>query len=136
MSKPPRFKDVIWEVPEEGFGWFRKGLSQLSSFMNDTALGLDKKLNRAENFQSQRYDLTLQTGSTVDASFPLRFNCTLGAVPESVVVGQIRVLEPGTGTVASAPGVWWDLDEGSVIKINKIFGLNASTKYQITLLVT
>lgn len=133
MAKPPRYKEVIFEVPGDGFEWFKRGLAQLTSFMTDTASALDRGIS-GENLRRQEKVLDVDTGASVDASFPISFNVTMGAVPKEVRVGQVRVVTPG-GSVASAPGIWWELTSGSVVKVNKIFGLNPSTRYQITLLV-
>lgn len=109
-------------------------VAQLNRFMNTVAAGLDKGLTRAENSRSQKKVLDFTTGTSVDASFPLKIQCELPTRPERISLGQSVAMNGGqfSGPVDVSQ---WDMSSGTTIRFNKIWGLNPNTRYQITVFI-
>lgn len=138
MAPPPKSKQLTVEVPEEAAEWFPPFLAQLNDFVLSVTSALQASLTRAQNFTSQRYLTEIETTGSVDASFPLTFNCTLPQAPEEVRLTQARILTPGgsfagSGSVTAAH---WELVEGNQIKVYKISNLNPNTKYAFAFTIT
>jgi hypothetical protein len=128
MANPPRQRQWNVEPPADA-QWFSDGLLELNSFISSVTYALTKQLSRADNFRSMLKTLTIDTSNT--NTFPLDFDCTLGATPEEIRVAQVKQ-NPPTGPVTVA---YWELLSGNKIRIHNITGLAASTKYTINLIV-
>jgi hypothetical protein len=126
MARPPRFKDLTIDVPEDA-EWFRTALPQLSSFMNDTTYALEKALIPADNFSRQKKVLELTA-----ADIPLTFDCTLPRSPERVVLLQKRALDTGGSFSGPTDVSNWTYENGR-ITLNSVTGLNSNTRYQLTI---
>ncbi len=127
MAPPPRQRQ--WNIePPDDVPWFTDALAELNQFISSVTFDMTQQLSRADNFRSMKKVLPIDTANT--NTFPLDFDCTF--VPEAISVAQVTQNAP-TGPVTCT---YWELLEGSKIRIHEITGLAANTKYTVTLIVT
>jgi hypothetical protein len=96
---------------------------------------LNKGLNITDNFDGQVTTVTIEKGSTISVSNPLKFAWTRRSVPTSVVLGKITKSNSTVTGSTTMPGFEWEYDAtNKQIRIIKVFGItNPDTTYTYTL---
>lgn len=119
--KPPRQFVLDARLFPEG-AWVRPLVESLNQFSQETTAAL--------NAAGTTYKmLTVSTGATVAASFPI--DLAVGFAPMEVRVAQVQ---EGTVTPGNAVTVQWQpLPAMGRVRITNISGLSANTTYRILL---
>jgi len=127
MAPPPKQRQWSIEPPAD-VDWFSDALAEINDFISSVTYALTQRLTRADNFRSMKKVINIDT---TNPNFPLTFDCTLGGTPEEIRVAQVTQNAPSGAVTVT----YWELMEGSKIRIHDITGLAASTKYTITLII-
>jgi len=128
MSKFGAVKKIdINDMPSEQRSWIGKLLEPLNQFMTQTSTALTNGLVLADNNRMVKIDATI----AVNQVYPMKYNLkALKSAPSMVLIGALRSTDGST--ITDAFSVTWSYNDG--ILSYTLLGLNASSKYEITLL--
>ena len=119
--------------------WIEAIFNPLNVFCEQTVAALTQNLVIGENVQGQKFSasITTPTDYATGGFSPITYNYTGGGRPTCLMIGQINKLD---GTLILLPAVItnWVLNVNKtpyLITINYIAGLDASTQYNITMVI-
>ena len=128
MAKFAAVKKIdINDMPSEQRSWIGKLLEPLNQFMTQTSTALTNGLVLADNNRTVKITTTIAANQV----YPMTYNLkALKERPSMVLIGALRTTD-GT-SITDAFSVTWSYDDG--ILSYTLLGLNASSKYEITLI--
>lgn len=111
---------------------FPKLLGVLNVFMSDVVNAFSRRITVKENTASIVRTIEWIEASTI---YPLCFPWDIAALRPSDL--WITKLETMTGTAPTASGLLWNYDDASrLVKITKVFGLTAGSRYRMRVIAT
>jgi hypothetical protein len=116
--------------------WLANMFGPLNVFAETTVTTLNKNLTIGQNVQGLKFTTPVTTDGAGLIS-PVVFQYTGGGQPNCCLIGQIRKSD-GTAITAAYAITDWYLNLNSnpfSVVINKIVGLDPSTRYEMTFLV-
>lgn len=128
MAKFGAVKKIdINDMPSEQRSWIGKLLEPLNQFMTQTSTALTNGLVIADNNRTVKITTTIAANQV----YPMTYNLkALKEKPSMVLIGALRTTD-GT-SITDAFSVTWSYNDG--ILSYTLLGLNASSKYEITLI--
>lgn len=128
MAKFGAVKKIdINDMPSEQRSWIGKLLEPLNQFMTQTSTALTNGLVLADNNRTVKITTTIAANQV----YPMTYNLkALKEKPSMVLIGALRTTD-GT-SISNAFSVTWSYNDG--ILSYTLLGLNASSKYEITLI--
>jgi hypothetical protein len=135
MAQPPKNKTIALSEEENAElpDWARNVKGQLDNFMSSVVDALTGRLTRTENMRVFTKTIDFTTADPVSNTWP--FLLTVPFRPSRVDCGQAVAV---TGTFDGDVGVTvnqWSMKDATTLSINKITGLNPSTRYQLSLFI-
>lgn len=113
------------DFPEKDYDLVRRLADALNPFIFSVFTAISKQITLYENLKAQTFTISLDAGeNTKDIKYDLNER------PTAVFIGN--ALKSDSTQVSEAITVSWVLNQGSLNV--KFIGLNASTKYKITLI--
>lgn len=133
MALLPPTKRLVPEDYPTQMSWIEQLLQPLNQFLESTVAALNRGLTLNQNLDAQVLDITVTT--TAGSAAPVTLvPVTTKSRPTAVLIGNCRYAS-GNGTTAAVFPLWEYLPASRQIKINTIYGLGASTKYTLTLVI-
>lgn len=144
MAKLPSIKKLLKSDFPEAPAWFDKVIVPLNKFMEEIYYSLDKNLSVKDNLQMSINTINFKTKSTYvtdswsyDNFVEYKFTNPLAIRPSCVLIGKIVKVGYTDNFGAGATGfisLDWTYLSGNIV-IKYITGLEASTEYDINLLI-
>jgi hypothetical protein len=139
MSALPPIQSINVEhvIQSDGSIDARKFLFAINQFMGSVCAALNRGIAVGENTAWQLKDVPIQTGATVDGSFPQLFALEkwMPPIPAAVIcVGAKNLTTPST-IFYEPPQVDWEPVGDWRVRLRYVSGLDVSTKYLLKLLI-
>jgi len=135
LSKLPDLKRILREDVPDAPDWINKIIYPVNQFFEAVYQGLNKQLTFSENFASTTKTVEVVTTSGYPGTFTaLKIPSGLATTAEGVLIAQISLKGSSYDIITTSPFINW-VDVNSVININHISGLAASSTYILKLLI-
>ena len=131
MGRLPSLKNLKTEDYPKQKSWIGKLLQPMNQFIQQVYSTLNGNVEFDSNIRSQIKRITVDT---TDIDYPVKFQSTLGVKAQGLLVIDVRDLSSNPTSLTNSVFIDFE-DKNRVIHLNKIIGLNANTRYELTLLV-